>query len=109
MYANDTSIYCSSKSVSSIRSAVNKDLQSLESWLDENKLSLNVAKHKGFLIDSGCGIRAAEQPDNQNPSLHIGEEAVSVVAGIRYLGVRLGQLLNWDEHLVIVAKKFPAV
>ena len=41
MYADDTSIYYSSKS---IYNAVNKDLQSLKSWLDEDKLSLNVAK-----------------------------------------------------------------
>ena len=44
MYADDTSIYYSSKSISSINNAVNKDLQSLKSWLDENKLSLNIAK-----------------------------------------------------------------
>ena len=52
MYADDISIYCSSKSISSINNAVNKDLKSLKSWLDENKLSLNVAKTQSILIGS---------------------------------------------------------
>ena len=68
MYADDTSIYYSSKSISSINNAVNKDLQSLKSWLDENKLSLNVAKTQSILIGSRYKIRAVEQPDNQPPS-----------------------------------------
>ena len=63
MYADDTSIYYSSKSISSINNAVNNDLQSLKSWLDENKLSLNVAKTQSILIGSRYKIRAVEQPD----------------------------------------------
>ena len=61
----------SSKSISSINNAVNKDLQSLKSWLDENKLSLNVAKTQSILIGGRYKIRAVEQPDNQKPFLHI--------------------------------------
>ena len=105
MYADDTSIYYSSKSISSINNAVNKDLQSLKSWLDENKLSLNVAKTQSILIGSRYRIRAVEQPDNQKPSLHIGDEAISIITSTKYLGVQVDQFLNWDEHLVTVTKK----
>ena len=105
MYADDTSIYYSSKSISSINNAVNKDLQSLKSWLDENKLSLNVAKTQSILIGSRYRIRALEQPDNQKPSLHIGDEAISIITSIKYLGVQVDQFLNWDEHLVTITTK----
>ena len=87
MYADDTSIYYSSKSISSINNAVNKDLQSLKSWLDENKLSLNVAKTQSILIGSRYKIRAVEQSDNQKPFLHIGYEAISIITSTKYLGV----------------------
>ena len=105
MYADDTSIYYSSKSISSINNAVNKDLQSLKSWLDENKLSLNVAKTQSILIGSRYKIRAVEQPDNQKPFLHIGDEAISIITSTKYLGVQVNQFLNWDEHLVTITKK----
>ena len=105
MYADDTSIYYSSKSISSINNAVNKDLQSLKSWLDENKLSLNVAKTQSILIGSRYKIRAVEQPDNQKPFLHIGDEAISIITSTKYLGVQVDQFLNWDEHLVTIIKK----
>ena len=105
MYADDTSIYYSSKSISSINNAVNKDLQSLKSWLDENKLSLNVAKTQSILIGSRYKIRAVEQPDNQKPFLHIGDEAISIITSTKYLGVQVDQFLNWDEHLVTITKK----
>ena len=44
MYADDTSIYYASESVSEINQAVNADLEALKGWLEGNKLSLNVAK-----------------------------------------------------------------
>ena len=105
MYADDTSIYYSSKSISSINNAVSKDLQSLKSWLDENKLSLNVAKTQSILIGSRYKIRAVEQPDNQKPCLHIGDEAISIITSTKYLGVQVDQFLNWHEHLVTITKK----
>ena len=105
MYADDTSIYYSSKSISSINNAVNNDLQPLKSWLEENKLSLNVAKTQSILIGSRYKIRAVEQPDNQKPSLHIGDEAISIITSTKYLGVQVDQFLNWDEHLVTITKK----
>ena len=52
MYADDTSIYYSSKTISAINNLVKKDLQTLKSWLDENKLSLNVAKTQSILLGS---------------------------------------------------------
>ena len=76
MYADDTSIYYSSKSFSSSNNAVNKDLQSLKSWLDENELSLNGAKTQSILIGSRYKIRVIEQPVNKKPFLHIGDEAI---------------------------------
>ena len=91
MYADDTSISYSSKSISLINSAVNKDLHSLKIWLDENKLSLNVAKAQSILIGSRYRIRALEQPGIQKPSLHNGDEAISNITSIKYLGVHADQ------------------
>lgn len=45
MHADDSSISYFSKSVDVINSAINDDLPNLKSWLEGNKLSLNVAKN----------------------------------------------------------------
>ena len=52
MYADDTSIYFASNSISEINEAINADLAALKLWLQGNKLSLNVAKTEGMIIGS---------------------------------------------------------
>ena len=52
MYADDASTSFSSNSVSTINNVVNKDLELLKTWLEENELSLNVAKTHCILIGS---------------------------------------------------------
>ena len=55
MYADDTSIYFASNSISEINEAINPDLAALKLWLQGNRLSLNVAKTEGMIIGSrGC-------------------------------------------------------
>ncbi len=50
MYANDTSIYYASSSVSEFNEAINVDVAALKSWLQGNKWSLNVAKTECMII-----------------------------------------------------------
>ena len=61
MSADDTSISYSSNSISTINNAVNEDLESLKTWLEEEKLSLNVAKTNCILKGSRNKIRELEQ------------------------------------------------
>ena len=61
MSADDTSISYSSNSISTINNAVNEELESLKTWLEEEKLSLNVAKTNCILKGSRNKIRALEQ------------------------------------------------
>ena len=44
MYADDTSLMFASDSVTHINDCVNDDLSNLKSWIQANKLSLNVDK-----------------------------------------------------------------
>ena len=53
MYADDTSISYSSKSVDEINSAINDDLSNLKEWLEGNKLSLNVTKTQAIGTSGG--------------------------------------------------------
>ena len=44
MYADDTSLCHQSRDLTQLNEAINSDLSKLETWLQGNKLSLNVAK-----------------------------------------------------------------
>ena len=44
MYADDTSLCYQSRDLTQLNEAINSDLKKLETWLQGNKLSLNVAK-----------------------------------------------------------------
>ena len=57
MYADDTSLCLKSRDISQLNKAINDDLAHLDSWLNGNKLSLNVAKTLSMLI--------ATKPKNQ--------------------------------------------
>ena len=52
MYADDTSIYFASNSISEINEAINANLAALKLWLQGNKLSSNVAKTEAMIIGS---------------------------------------------------------
>ena len=63
MYVDDTSMYLSSRSICTINNAVNEDLELLKTWLDENKLSLNIKKMRSILIGSRYKTKVLEQPN----------------------------------------------
>ena len=79
MYSHEASISFSSNSISAINNVANEDIESLKTWLEESKLSLNVAKIQCILIGSRNKIRAQSVSYNQH----------------KYLGVQIDQYLNW--------------
>ena len=109
MNAGNTSTSFSSNSISTINNVVNEDLESLKTWLEENKLSLNVTKTQCILISSRNKLRALNQSNTTMPLIYIGDDKESPITNIEYLGVQVDQYLNWEEHLLTITKKFLAV
>ena len=104
MYADDSSTFSSSNSISTINNVVNEDLASLTTWLEENKLSLNVAKTHCILIGRRNKIRALNQSNTTMPSIYVGDDKVSPIASIKYVGAQVDQYLNWEGHLLTITK-----
>ena len=69
MYADDTSISYSSKSVSDLCNAINSDLQNLGSLLKGNKSSLNVGKIQSMILGTAANLRRLDNNDSNNHSL----------------------------------------
>ena len=102
MYADDTSISYSSKSVAEINEAINSDLKRLQIWLGGNKLSLNVAKTQSMILHL-----KKHHMDNKDPkiNLHINEDNLDMIGSNKCLGVQIDSELKWREHITFAIGK----
>ena len=107
MYADDTAISLSSKSIGDLQNDLNLDLLKLQDWLHANKLSLNVVKTQSLVIGSGPNIRKIEcQPDAPPSfSFSIGDQDIEMITNTRYLGVQIDSKLDWDKHIDTIKTK----
>ena len=105
MYADDTSISYSSKSVDAINSAINDDLSNLKLWLEGNKLSLNVSKTQAMLIGSRAKLQNISNGADIRPKFIIDDEVVPMINEAKYLGIQIEKTLSWKEHINIIASK----
>ena len=105
MYADDTTISLSSKSIGDLQNDLNLDLLKLQDWLHANKLSLNVVKTQSLIIGSGPNIRKIESQPDAQPSFSIGDQEIEMIANAKYLGVQVDSKLNWDKHVDTIKTK----
>ena len=99
LFADDTSIFLSDKSIDKIEKTLNDELKNVFQWLLSNKLSLNVRK-------SNCVIfRPARKKPPRNIKLEINGDQIEELDSTKYLGVILDQKLNWKKHISHVSTK----
>ena len=105
MYADDTAISLSSKSIDDLQNDLNLDLLNLQDWLHANKLSLNVVKTQSLIIGSGPSIRMIENQPDAPPSFSIGDQDIEMITNTRYLGAQIDSKLNWGKHIDTIKTK----
>ena len=88
MYADDTLIHYSSKSVKSIETKLNEDLLNVHKWFTDN-LSLNEKKSKFMLIDDHQRLKSI----------------LERVDTFKYLGITVNQKMTWSDHIEAVVAK----
>ena len=103
MYADDTSVYHSSKDISQPNTVLNEELRRIDRWLKGNKLFLNVAKTRSMLITTKQKkyLMAANQA--LQPSIL--EEHIEVICNTKYLGVQIDENLTWKNKIKSITEK----
>lgn len=101
MYADDTNITTSGKSLTEISYYVNKDLSNIRTWLLANKLSLNVAKTEHMFIGSDDKLSIIED----KPYAFIDGIPVRRVKCTKSLGMHIDERLSWDDHINYTSRK----
>ena len=106
MYADDTSISFSSKSIAEINEAVNSDAIRLQTWLLGNKLSLNVAKTQSMILGSSINLKKHHIDNGYSEIiLHINGDNLARIGSNKYLGVQIDSEPKWREHITFAIGK----
>ena len=94
IYADDTTLYASSRNPTNIEFALNKDLNIVSRWFVRNKLKLNVDKSKFLVIHPR---NMSERFSNMNVFLNrrnLKRESV-----VKILGVHIDEDLKWHRQV----------
>ena len=97
MYADDTSLCYQSHDMIRLNEAINSDLAKLDTWLQGNKLSLNVAKTHSMLISSKQKHNSILKGQNEDLKLKIRDNELEVVKKAKYLGLQIDCSLDWKK------------
>ena len=104
MYADDTSLCHQVLNMTQLNGAINNYLKRLNTWLQGNKLSLNVTKTRSMLITTKQK-RNVLKSTNQNLELNIRGNELDIVQKTKYLSVQIDCSLDWKEQVIAVSAK----
>ena len=93
LFADDTNIYYESKSIYDLVRNINAELQNVQKWLDANRLSLNISKTNYIIFHSSSKTIPSDI------LIKIGEQHITRVNHVRFLGLLLDEHLSWKVHL----------
>ena len=99
IFADDTNVFITGKSVQEISEQMNLELKNILNWLNSNRLSLNVAKTHFILFKS------KNRNDDMTPSIHIDGNKIDAVKKTKFIGVILDSNVRWDHHINFIKNK----
>ena len=94
------SIIYSDKQKAQIEKHLNNDMEIVKTWLDENKLTLNVKKTKNMLIGNKKLLNEADYLD-----IRLDMDSIEQVGEFKYLGVWLDSSLKFTSHISKMSSK----
>ena len=98
MYADDSTITCSSSNINKIENNLNTALGRIHDWCVRNKLTINANKTKSMLIGSKQKVCNTDLNVSTTGSL------VVKVNYVKCLGVIIDESLSWGPHVEYVKK-----
>ena len=81
---------------------LNAEIANLNTWLEANKLSLNIAKTEFMIIGSRQRLSTF---DNQNVEVCVNNKQINRVLKSKSLGLTIDENLTWKYHVDNITKK----
>ena len=91
MFADDTTLTASDKSISELQVTINHDLANVKQWLSANKLSLNLIKTEYLLIRSRHNINNISAAV---PNVSVGDVSIKRVRQTKAFGVCIDEFFS---------------
>lgn len=98
-FADDTSLLNCDRSLKHINKHINHDLRLLNEWLRANKISLNADKTEIILF------RSPRKVISKTLNFRINGQKIIPKRCVTYLGIKLNEFLNWDDHFSTLIPK----
>ena len=99
LFADDTLIYMEGKDINKVIIHINEELKHVSSWLNNNKLKLNINKTKAMYIFPSQKIIES------NIKIMMNSHDLEMVTEIKYLGIIIDNKLKFDKHVEYTCKK----
>ena len=99
LFADDTNIFYSNRSCTSLMEIVNNELTLISKWFVANRLTLNVDKTNFINFKSYRKIKPV------NLALTLEGSLIRQVDSTKFLGVFLDQHLSWKTHINYISQK----
>ena len=94
LYADDTVLFISDKSLHNIKSYMSSDLEKLNNWLKLNHLMLSISKSKFMIIGSSQRLNKIDSISFKVDNMDLDE-----VSSFKYLGIVINNRLTWQDHV----------
>ena len=94
LFADDTLSKLSDCNIKKLEKRVNNELNKINVWLRNNKISLNISKTNYMLIDNYINAST-----NKHFEIKLQQNVLNRVRNVKYLGVLIDDGLNWESHI----------
>ena len=94
LFADDTNIICSDKSLTTLLHNVNVEMNKVSLWLKANKLTLNTMKTKFMLF-----VPKNKRVNTDTVKLYIDGSEIEQTKIQKFLGVIINSQLDWKHHI----------
>ena len=91
LFADDTTLYVSSKNTTYLKWCIERDIILLLDWFRANKLTLNLSKTQLLLFKAQTNIKSF--------SIEVQDIVIQPSRSCKFLGVTLDEKLDWTPHI----------
>ena len=99
LYADDTSVFLSSKNLNSLIDTVNSEMRKVQAWFEANQLLLNSNKTSYMIFH-----RRRHLP-SVLPSIVVNENVINRVENCRFLGIMVDDHITFKKHVELTLGK----
>lgn len=103
MYADDSIITTSAKTVNQLNENLNEVMDKVSTWCNDNKMMPSTDKTKCMLITSWQ--KRLHLPQNEDLCVSLNDIPLENVTSTKLLGVTLNHNMLWEEHIKTIVSK----